>query len=120
MEEGFVADEIFEQFINNKYLLVNVAAYRARQLNDGVEVYVKSKSRHPLQIALEEIAGGHIQYVLGAGETETEETDVTEEVFRFDDIIDLEGDFDMDDEGAFDFEDIDFEDEFADAEDYSE
>ena len=48
-------EELFKKFRGNKYLLVNVAAYRARQINEGVEVYVKSPSRHPLELALEEI-----------------------------------------------------------------
>lgn len=115
MKDEFVADERFEKHAGNKYLLVNVAAFRARQINDGVEVYVKSRSNHSLQIALEEIAEGYIKYDVGVGEPEPEEIKAEESVFQFDDIVDLEGGLDLEDETMFDFEDIDFDEEFEDA-----
>ncbi len=114
-ETSFVADEKLFKIENNKYLLVNISSYRARQINEGVEVYVKSKSHHPLQIALEEIAAERIHYTIG--ESEPEEEDVMQEAsFRFDEMIDLEGEFDLEDDDAFEIEDIDFEAEFGDAE----
>lgn len=112
MEQKFITPENLENLTENKYLLVNVAAFRARQINDGVEVYVKTRSRHPLHIALEEILEGYITYSLGGGEVEVEEIDEYDEIFRFDDFVDLEGDFDLENDEAFDFEDVDFGDEF--------
>lgn len=116
MEQKFVTLENLEKMTENKYLLVNVAALRARQINDGVEVYVKTRSRHPLHIALEEINEGFINFSLGGGDDGSEDILETEDLFRFDDFVDLEGDFDLESEEAFDFEDIDFGDEFAEEE----
>lgn len=114
-EASFVADERLFGLEENKYLLVNVAAYRGRQINEGVEVYVKSKSRHPLQVALEEIVAGKIDYTVGESEPEEEEETQKEDIFRFDEMIDLEGDFDLEDEDAFEIEDLDFEEDFEEA-----
>ena len=115
MEPTFVMGQELSEFGDNKYLLVNVAALRARQINDGVEIYVKSRSNHPLQIALEEIAGDHIEYSIGAEVEEPEVEEKLEGIFRFDDIVDLEGGFDLEDESAFDFEDLDIEEEIEEA-----
>ncbi|HOX27905.1 MAG TPA: DNA-directed RNA polymerase subunit omega, partial [bacterium] len=60
--EEFTTEDSFHDFKGNTYMLVNVASMRARQINDGVEVYVRSRSRHPLQIALEEISSGYIGF----------------------------------------------------------
>lgn len=44
-----------------RYDVVALAAQRARQINDGIEVYVKTSSRSPVAIALEEIIQGKVQ-----------------------------------------------------------
>ncbi len=44
-----------------RYDVVTLVAQRARQINDGIEVYVKTSSRNPVAIALEEIMDGKIQ-----------------------------------------------------------
>ena len=78
---------LFKNFPANKYLLVNVAAYRARQINDGVEVYVRSKSRHPLDVAIEEIEAGFIDYELGVPEEIVEEETHDDDLMAFDEMI---------------------------------
>ena len=112
IEKEFVVDERLFTLERNKYLLVNVSAYRARQINDGVEVYVKTPNRHPLHIALREIMEGHIGYTVGESDLE-EEVKTEEDTFRFDEMLDLEGDFDLDDEEAFEIDELDYEAEFA-------
>ena len=111
--EDFITDQYFKEFSGNKYLLVNVAAFRARMLNDGVESYVRSRSKHPLQVALEEISQGFIKYTLGAEVEEIIEATAEEDFFRYDEIFDLEGEADFEDEEALDFEEGDFEEEAA-------
>ncbi|HOO56216.1 MAG TPA: DNA-directed RNA polymerase subunit omega [bacterium] len=115
--EEFVTDESFKEFSGNKYMLVNVAAMRARQVNDGVELYVRAKSRHPLQISLEEISEGFIDFAYGYEDTESEFYEMEDEIVSFDEMVNLEGDFDFEDEEALDIEPMDLEDEFADYDD---
>jgi len=66
-------------------------------------------------MAMEEIAEGYIGYSIGAEREEPVEEEKSEDIFRFDDIVDLEGGFDLEDEAAFDFEDLDLDEEFEDA-----
>lgn len=47
---------------SNRYLLVVLAAKRARQLNRGATPQLDSKHKKPTSIALEEIAQGKIGY----------------------------------------------------------
>lgn len=47
---------------DSKYVLVVAAAKRARQLMQGAEPRIQSESRHPVTIALEELAKGEISY----------------------------------------------------------
>lgn len=57
--------------VESKYALVIVAAKRARQLKDpAIQPLVRSNSRNPLTVALEEIAAGK---VIPAPENETGE-----------------------------------------------
>ena len=107
----FSTDKLFEEFKGNKYTLVNVASMRARQINDGVEVYVKTRSKHPLQVALEEISAGYVGYTQGLDISEVEELEPETETIAFDEMINLDTDFDFDDEEAFDIEPMEFEDE---------
>jgi len=46
--------------INNKYLLVMMVANRAKELTKGAKPLVKSKSKQPTTIALEEIKAGKV------------------------------------------------------------
>ncbi len=110
--ESFSTDAEFTDFIGNKYTLVNVAAMRARQINDGVEVYIKTRSKHPLQVALEEISEGYVGYSSGADVTEPELLGEEAEAIAFDEMINLDTDFDFDDEEAIDIEPMEFEEEF--------
>lgn len=48
--------------VSNRYLLVVLAAKRARQLNRGAAARVETRSRKPTSIALEEIAGAKVDY----------------------------------------------------------
>ena len=50
--------------VSNRYLLVVLAAKRARQLNRGAAPQVESKHKKPTSGALEEIAHGKVGYRL--------------------------------------------------------
>jgi DNA-directed RNA polymerase subunit omega len=54
----------------SRYVLTNLAARRAKQIKDGDTPLVVTESRHPLTIALEEIADGAIQAIFREGEIE--------------------------------------------------
>lgn len=54
-----------EDASQNRFLLVNVAAQRARQLMQGAEPLLRTKSRKPAAIAIKEIAKGLIIYFEG-------------------------------------------------------
>ncbi len=49
----------------NRFLLVNIAAQRARQLMQGAEPLLRTKSRKPAAIAIKEIAKGLVPYFEG-------------------------------------------------------
>jgi DNA-directed RNA polymerase subunit omega len=49
---------------SNRYLLVVLAAKRARQLNRGATPQIETRQRKPTSMALEEIAQGKIGYRL--------------------------------------------------------
>ena len=56
--------------VSNRYLLVVLSAKRARQLNRGASARVESKHKKPTSMALEEIAGGKVEFrVKDEGET---------------------------------------------------
>jgi DNA-directed RNA polymerase subunit omega len=48
--------------VSSRYLLVVLAAKRARQINRGAAAQVESKHRKPTSVALEEIAHGRVGY----------------------------------------------------------
>jgi DNA-directed RNA polymerase subunit omega len=48
--------------VSNRYLLVVLAAKRARQLNRGAATRVESRHRKPTSNALEEIAAAKVEY----------------------------------------------------------
>ncbi|MBI1960140.1 MAG: DNA-directed RNA polymerase subunit omega [Candidatus Rokubacteria bacterium] len=50
--------------VSNRYLLVVLAAKRARQLNRGAAPQVETKHKKPTSIALEEVAEGKVGYRL--------------------------------------------------------
>jgi DNA-directed RNA polymerase subunit omega len=50
--------------LSNRYLLVVLAAKRARQLNRGAAPQLESRHRKPTSVALEEIAQGKVGYRL--------------------------------------------------------
>lgn len=48
--------------VSNRYLLVVLAARRARQINRGAAPQVESKQKKPTSVALEEIAQAKVGY----------------------------------------------------------
>lgn len=48
--------------VDSKYTLVVLAAKRAREIMDGQQPLVESKSNKPVTVALEEVAQGKITY----------------------------------------------------------
>jgi DNA-directed RNA polymerase subunit omega len=48
--------------VSNRYLLVVLAAKRARQLNRGAAAQVESRQKKPTSVALEEIAQAKVGY----------------------------------------------------------
>jgi len=56
--------------VSNRYLLVVLAAKRARQINRGAANRVDSRHKKPTSVALEEIAAAKVEYrVKDEGET---------------------------------------------------
>lgn len=54
--------DVLVQKVDSKYTLVVLAAKRAREIMDGQQPLVESKSNKPVTIALEEIAQAKITY----------------------------------------------------------
>jgi DNA-directed RNA polymerase subunit omega len=50
--------------VSNRYLLVVLAAKRARQLNRGAAAQVDSKHKKPTSVALDEVANAKVGYRL--------------------------------------------------------
>jgi DNA-directed RNA polymerase subunit omega len=48
--------------VSNRYLLVVIAAKRARQLNRGAAAQLETKQKKPTSVALEEIAEAKVGY----------------------------------------------------------
>ena len=48
--------------VSNRYLLVVLAAKRARQLNRGAVSRVETKHKKPTSTSMEEIAGAKVEY----------------------------------------------------------
>ena len=48
--------------VDSKYTLVVLAAKRAREIMDGQQPLVESKSNKPVTVALEEVAQGKISF----------------------------------------------------------
>ena len=65
---------------NNRYLLAMMVAERAKQLSAGVKPLIKTKSKNPVAIALEEIKAGKV-YLKEKKDPEKE--DPFKRVFRF-------------------------------------
>jgi DNA-directed RNA polymerase subunit omega len=55
--------------VSNRYLLVVLAAKRARQLNRGATAQIESRHRKPTSVALEEIAEAKVGYRVKDEET---------------------------------------------------
>lgn len=55
--------------VSNRYLLVVLAAKRARQLNRGAAAQIETKQKKPTSVALEEIAEGKVGYRLKDDDT---------------------------------------------------
>ena len=48
--------------VSNRYLLVVLAAKRARQLNRGAQARVDTRHKKPTSTSMEEIAGSKVEY----------------------------------------------------------
>lgn len=56
--------------VSNRYMLVVLAAKRARQLNRGAQARVDTRHKKPTSTSMEEIAGSKVEYrVKEEGET---------------------------------------------------
>jgi DNA-directed RNA polymerase subunit omega len=56
--------------VSNRYLLVVLAAKRARQVNRGAPPRVETRHKKPTSLALEEVAAAKVEYrVKDEGET---------------------------------------------------
>ena len=62
MPEDVIMLEDLEGVIENKYLAVNVAARRARQLNEGERALIQTNMVKPSTIALQELIQGKLEY----------------------------------------------------------
>ncbi len=49
---------------DNRYLLAMLVAKRAKQISSGAKPLLKSKSKNPIVIALEEVKQGKVSYKL--------------------------------------------------------
>jgi DNA-directed RNA polymerase subunit omega len=59
---GFPSLESSLNQVSNRYLLVVLAAKRARQINRGAASRVETRYRKPTSTALEEIAAARVDY----------------------------------------------------------
>ena len=96
--------ELKEQ-INNRYLLVNVAAQRARAISKAAEETEDALDNKPVTIALHEIADGEVELVQVDPSAEPEEVKTEDPVA--DAIDELLNDVFADDEDEDDEEDQD-------------
>lgn len=62
--------DILNDFEQGKFVLSNLAARRAQALSQGAVPLVEIESRHPLTIALAEIAAGKIKPIIGEARPE--------------------------------------------------
>lgn len=110
--EKYTKEKMQTGFGSNKYLLVNVSSLRARQINEGVEAYVRAKSLHPLEMAFQEIGEGYIDFELGTKAPVIEEEILDDEVLALDEMMSLESELDLEGEDEeFDIEAFGLEDE---------
>ncbi len=73
----------------NRYILVNQVAKRARQIVEGSDNLIETKEKKPVSIATLEVFEGEIGYLA----RETEEKD---EIQEFRDLVSYEDPFDQD------------------------
>lgn len=62
MPEEVIMLEDLEEIVSNKYLAVNIAARRARQLNEGERPTIKTGVVKPSTIALRELVEGKLEF----------------------------------------------------------
>lgn len=53
-----------DEFDNDTFLMINVAAQRARQIMQGATPLIRSTTRKPAAIAIREVRAGLIQHYL--------------------------------------------------------
>lgn len=68
MSAPLISDSIdeLENKFGNRYALVMIAAKRAKELQQGNPPYIRTDSKHPLTIALQEIEAGKYPLPEGA------------------------------------------------------
>lgn len=66
--------ELLEK-VDNRYLLVNVAAKRARQIAEEAELNEVNLSEKPVKLALDDIVAGRIVNVSEADDVQSDESD---------------------------------------------
>lgn len=81
--------------VNNRYLLVNLAAQRARDIALSAEAAEEKIPEKPVKIALDEIAEGRIEYCDGP---KPEPAEPKEEIFSAVDLDEADEDDLLDDE----------------------
>ncbi|MEJ2658479.1 MAG: DNA-directed RNA polymerase subunit omega [Desulfobacterales bacterium] len=64
--------------VKNRFLLVNLAAKRVRQIREGSEYLVSSPKNEDIVVSLREIAAGKI--TIKEGKEEKEEEEIKEEI----------------------------------------
>lgn len=73
--------------VTNRFLLVNTAARRVRQIREGSEYLVSSPKNEDIVVALREIAAGNV-ILRDVDEDEVEEVEAVEEVAEVEELAD--------------------------------
>ena len=76
--------------IGNRYLLVNVVARRAREIEDEAEERGEPLNEKPVTLAIEEIANGELTIVDRRQEKTGQETEQIEENSQIDNLLEAE------------------------------
>ena len=67
--------ELLEK-VDNRYLLVNVAAKRARQIAEEAEINEVKLSEKPVKLALDDIVSGKISFAISIANTKSKPTQI--------------------------------------------
>ncbi len=78
MPDEIIMLEDLEGIVENKYLAVNIAARRARRLNEGDRTTIQTSAVKPSTIALQELIQGQLEF------------EIKEIISQSEDILELE------------------------------